>query len=68
MPIYCFYWGNDEDESFIMKIEANKEVVEKLLDEYRNSDEGYNDFDWFEFLKSKGIKAKFIQIDHYIYF
>jgi hypothetical protein len=68
MPIYCFYWGKDEDESFLMEIEADKETVEKLLHEYKKLDEYYNNADWYEFLKSKGIKAEFIEIDHYVYF
>jgi hypothetical protein len=51
-----------------MEIEADKETVEKLLDEYRNSDKDYCDFGFLEFLNNKGIKAEFIEIDHYVYF
>jgi len=68
MPIYAFYYDGGETE-FWMEIEADKETVEKLLNEYRESDpEEYNDLDWCEFLKSKGIKARFLDPDYYIYF
>jgi iron uptake system EfeUOB component EfeO/EfeM len=67
MPIYEFYCDfNDID--FLMEIDADFETVEKLLDEYRNSDEAYNIIDWLTFLENKGIKAKIIEADYNIYF
>ena len=68
MPIYEFYWGHHEDERFLMEIDADKETVEKLLNEYRATDEGYNNADWCDFLEKKGIKAKGLQPEHSIYF
>jgi iron uptake system EfeUOB component EfeO/EfeM len=67
MPIYEFYCDfNDVD--FLIEIDADFETVEKLLDEYRNSDEAYNIIDWLTFLENKGIKAKIIEADYNIYF
>ena len=71
MPIYEFYYDDgDEEDVFWMEIDADKETVEKLLDEYRKSDPvGYNDLDWLDFLVDiKGIKARFIEPDYSLYF
>jgi len=66
MPIYLFY---DSDITFLMEIEADRETVEKLLNEYREADpEGYNDCEWLEFLEEKGIKARKLDADHSLYF
>ena len=65
--IYEFYW--DDEDGFLMEIWAEKEEVKRLLDEYRNSDpEGYNAIDWYHFLRSKGIRCRFIEVDYHIYF
>jgi len=64
--IYEFYWS---EESFLMEIDADKDIVEKLLDEYRASDkEGYNDIDWGDFLVKRGIRARFLQPTEELYF
>jgi hypothetical protein len=70
MPHYMFYWYDGrENERFLAKIEAKAEVVKRLLEEYRASDPtGYNDYDFIEFLKSKGISAEIIEPDEWIYF
>jgi len=67
MPIYEFYWDGG-DESVLVEIEAEKKQVEKLLDEYRNSDEYYNIEDFMDFLSEKGIKARILEPDYSIYF
>jgi len=70
MPYYMFYWGSgDEDERFLMRIEADNEKVKCLLNEYRESDpEEYNDADFEDFLKNKGINAEIISPDEWIHF
>jgi len=68
MPVYEFYWGHDVDEQFLMEIDADEDTVKKLLDEYRSSDEEYNNFGWCDFLRRKGIKAEIIEAEYYIYF
>ncbi len=65
MPVYKFYW---EEGSFLMEIDADESTVTKLLDEYRGEDEYYCDRGWYEFLKRKGVKARFIEPEHSIYF
>ncbi len=65
MQIYKFHW--DED-SFLMEIDADETTVIKLLEEYKSEDEFYCDYGWAEFLKKRGIKARFIKPDHSIYF
>lgn len=70
MPYYMFYWNDgDDDERFMMYIEANSKTVKKLLNEYRSSDpRGYNNFDWLDFLRKKKIKAEIIEPAEWIYF
>jgi len=64
--IYEFYYC---DASFLMEIEADREAVERLLNEYRESDpEGYSDYGWLEFLEKRGIKARILDAEHSIYF
>jgi len=63
MPIYCFYYDDGKME-FLMEIEADLKTVEKLLDEYRETDpEYYNNLDWLTFLHKRGIKARFLEPD-----
>jgi len=69
--VYAFYWddGNRLGENvFLMKIKADKETVQRLLDEYRDEDKGYDQFGWLEFLKKHGIEAELIEPEHWIYF
>ena len=67
MPIYVFYW--EEDEEFMMEIDANEEEVRKLLDKYRASAGEWYDVDgWAEFLSKTGVKARLITIEAQIYF
>lgn len=68
MSIYCFYWGDGKDECFYMEIDVDAETVKKLLDEYRDEDEEYDNWGWAEFLESRDIKYRFIEAEHYIYF
>jgi hypothetical protein len=63
--IYKFWFDGGE---FFMEIEAERKVVEKLLDEYRKLNEEYNDEGWLRFLRNKGIKARFIKLKASIYF
>lgn len=56
------------DVEFIVKINAGPKTVEKLLNEYRDSDEEYNDEDWLKFLRKRGIEHEKIPIDHELYF
>jgi len=64
-----FLLGEDEDERILLEIDADKETVERLLNEYRSSDEeGYNTFDFMVFLEEKGLNAREPSPDHYIYF
>jgi len=66
---YCFYWDDDVDSQFYMKIKADRGTVEKLLDIYRSLDEAYNNEDWLNFLKAVGVEAEIIdEADYYIYF
>jgi pyrroloquinoline quinone (PQQ) biosynthesis protein C len=52
-----------------MKIRADRETVEKLLDIYRGLDEDYNNADWLNFLTAIGVEAEIIdEADYYIYF
>ena len=70
MPYYMFYWNDGGDEErFLMKIEADSKTVKELLDKYRNSDpEGYNDWEFLEFLREHGIDAEIIEPDEWIPF
>jgi hypothetical protein len=64
--IYGFYWwgiGKGKEEMAYAEIEAPKQLVEKLLDEYRNKDPYYNLEGWYDFLEKKHIKIKPIFID-----
>jgi len=63
--IYEFWWS---EGSFLMDIDADKKTVEELLDEYRASDEYYNDIDWRDFLVKRGIKARFLEPEEKLYF
>ena len=66
---YCFYWDDDADSQFFMKIRADVETVEKLLDIYRGLDEDYNNADWLNFLNAVGVEAEIVDdADYYIYF
>jgi hypothetical protein len=66
---YCFYWDDDAESQFFMKIRADRETVEKLLDIYRGLDEDYNNADWLNFLTAIGVEAEIIdEADYYIYF
>ena len=67
MPIYRFYWDNGE-QGFLMEINADVDTVRKLLFEYRKLDEYYNIYGWADFLESRNIKARFIEVDNEIYF
>jgi hypothetical protein len=67
--VYCFWWGDDSNDQFIMEIWAREEEVKELLNKYRASDpEGYNNADWMDFLRSRGIRCRMIVPDYYIYF
>jgi hypothetical protein len=69
MFTYCFYWDDDADSQFFMKIRADVETVEKLLEIYRGLDEDYNNADWLNFLTAVGVEAEIIdEADYYIYF
>ena len=66
MSYYGFYWS---DGDFILRIDTDKETVKKLLDEYKKSDsEGYNDFDFVQFLKEKGISVEVVDTEEWFYF
>ncbi len=66
---YCFYWDADAESQFYMKIKADKETVENLLNVYRALDDNYNNVDWLNFLETVGIEAELIpEADYYIYF
>jgi len=67
IPIYWFYW-DDGEEGFLMEIDADVKTVKKLLSEYRREDEYYDNIGWYAFLSRKGIKARFLEPDHKIYF
>lgn len=57
--IYKFTWGSDQDEMFLTEIdEHSPKKVEKLLQEYKESDPEYNERGWIEFLNKKGIMAR----------
>jgi hypothetical protein len=69
MIVKFWYGDGDEEESFLMEIKASKERIMKLLEEYRKTDpEGYNDWEFLEFLKKNGVKARIIEPDEVIYF
>jgi len=72
MPIYCFYWSDEglvEEYRILIEINADKETVKKMLDEYRSSDEeGYIIFEFMEFLEERGVEFREISPDQYIYF
>jgi len=74
MPIYKFWHGGGE-VAFLMEIEAPEQKVQELLDEYREEKEkdkilviSFPPRDWLEFLRKKGIKARFLEPQHSIYF
>ena len=56
------------DCQLILKINLEKEKVEKLLTEYRTADEDYNTIDWIDFLQNKGYKVEVIEIEHTLFF
>jgi len=63
------FWWTEGD--FLLEIEGErvtKEVIEKLLDEYREEDEYYDDYGWAEYLEKKGYKVRIIEPDYEIYF
>ncbi|MCD6340883.1 MAG: hypothetical protein J7L51_02910 [Desulfurococcales archaeon] len=66
--IYEFYWGHHDDERFLMEVEAEPEEVERLLEEYRASDEEYDDEGWLEFLRGRGIRARTLRPERSIQF
>ena len=70
MSYYMFYWcSGKDDERFLAKIEADVKTVKNLLDEYRSSDpEGYNESDFIDFIRGKGIDAEIIEAIEWIYF
>jgi len=60
MKLYDFYY-DDGKTGFVLKINAERETVEKLLDEYRGLDpDGYNLDDFMDFLKEKGYEVKYV--------
>ena len=66
--IYGFYWDGGEG-GLTLEIGAEPDVVEKLLQEYRESDpEGYNNCDWIDFLREKGIYVRSLEPEKWIYF
>ena len=67
--IYEFFYGNNPGDNFLMEIFAPKDTVYKLLDEFRLSKSFIYDIDdWYNFLRSKGIVACFINVDYMSYF
>lgn len=54
--LYEFY---DDDFEFHVEIDADAETVQKLLDKYRKGNQEYCVDGWLEFLKEKGITAKY---------
>jgi hypothetical protein len=69
MIVKFWYGGGSEEESFLMEIKADRKTIMKLLNEYRKTNpEEYNDLEFLEFLKKKGIKARLIEPDEIIYF
>jgi len=64
--IYEFCW---EDENLVlMDIDAGKERVKALLDEYRSKNEYYNIDGWVDFLRKQGITARVIEPDVCLHF
>ena len=59
MPLYNFYWDNGR-EGFVAEINAKPEIVKKLLEEYRNRNEDYNNVGFIEFLQRNGVKARIV--------
>lgn len=63
--IYDFYTNDppiyDEFDHFMMEIWAEPKVVEKLLDEYKDTD-AYNKKGWSDFLDSKGIRHRDVEV------
>lgn len=60
MKLYDFYYDNGK-AGFVLEINAERETVERLLDEYRKSDpDEYNERDFIDFLKEKGYEVKYI--------
>ena len=64
MPVYEFFW----EERVLVEIEAGKELVEKLLNEYKSSNEYYNIEGFVGLLNKKGIKARILEPAHSLYF
>jgi len=57
--IYNFYWDNGR-EGFLLETDAPREVVEKLLDEYRKIDEFYDNEGFRDLLEERGYVAVII--------
>ena len=59
MPIYDLYW-NDGRMGCIVKADVYPDYMRKLVNKYKNTDEGYNIDNFIDFLKEKGINAELI--------
>jgi len=65
------FWWNSGKDDIILGFPDNLETkeIERLLDDYRNSDpEGYNIGDFIDFLDKHGIKAEVCEPEEIIYF
>lgn len=60
MKLYEFY-HDDGKGGFVLEINADRETVEKLLNEYRGLDpDGYNERGFIDFLKEKGYEVEHV--------
>jgi len=67
--IYQFLCGSKSGQNFLMEIWAPKNKVQDLLMEFRrNMAFDYDSDKWYDFLRSKGILARFIETDYMAYF
>lgn len=71
--IYEFHW-DDGKERELIEIKSTSagaeepEVIEKLLDKYRDGNDEYNIDDWCSFLVEQGYSVKLIKKDYSLYF
>jgi len=59
MTLYDFYWDSGR-EGFLAYIDADVETIKRLLEEYRKSDEWYDNVGFLEFLAGRGVKAELV--------
>ena len=57
--LYDFYCDGGK-MGFLMTINAERDEVERLLEEYRKTDEFYSDVGFLEFLVERGYTAEII--------